>query len=168
MNEQQLFRQQKKGSLLWLWILLTVVGGIVFIVVAFFVLYYVLVAGAFLSDRPGPTVGDAWNATGQYYKAIQNHDYTTASNYLDKDATITVHGRPIVMSSVDTLATTSTALDMHDGVITSYILTDGNFEQGKDIVDIVMKVTRSGQPYDVHIKIELVGNDWKILSADGI
>ncbi len=82
MNEQQLFRQQKKGSLLWLWILLTVVGGIVFIVVAFFVLYYILIAGAFLTDRPGPTTGDAWNATRQYYKAIQNHDYATASNYL--------------------------------------------------------------------------------------
>ena len=70
--------------------------------------------------------------------------------------------------SVDTLATTSRAFDMHDGVITSYTPTDGNFEQGKDIVDMVMKVTRNGQPYEVHIKIELVGNDWKILSADGI
>ena len=38
----------------------------------------------------------------------------------------------------------------------------------KDIVDMVMKVTRNGHSYDVHIKIEHVGNDWKILSADGI
>ncbi len=79
-----------------------------------------------------------------------------------------MHGRPIVMNSVDTLATISQALDTQDGVITSYTPTGGNFEQGKDIVDLVVKVTRNGHSYDVHINIELVGNDWKILSADGI
>src|SRR5438874_206896 len=169
MNAQQQFQQHRKGSLRWLWIPLAVVSGIVGCIALSFVGYYVLIAGAFIyADRPGPTVGDAWNAAGQYYKAIQNHDYTTASNYLDRNTTMTVHGRPIVMNSVDTLARTSQALDTQDGVITSYTPTDGNFEQGKYIVDMVMKVTRNSHSYDVHIKIELVGNDWKILSADGI
>jgi hypothetical protein len=54
MSAQQQFPQQRKGSLLWLWISLAVVGGLVLIVVG----YYVLVVGAFLyADRPTPTVG---------------------------------------------------------------------------------------------------------------
>jgi hypothetical protein len=159
-NEQQ----QKKGSLRWLRIILTVLGVIVLIPI---VLLGFLIFWAYHGPH-APTVGDAFNASGQYYNAIQHHDYTTASNYLRGNATITVHGRPMVMNSVDTLSTTSKALDTRDGVITSYTPTDGNFEQGKDIVDMVMKVTRNDQPYDVHIKIELEGNDWKILSADGI
>ncbi len=165
MSAQQQFPQQRKGSLLWLWIPLAVVGGLVLIVVG----YYVLVVGAFLyADLPTPTVGDAMNATGQYYKAIQNHDYTRAYTYLERNATITVHGRPVRMDSVNTLATASQALDTQDGLITSFTATDGNFEQGKNIVDLTMKVTRNGHSYDAHIKIELVGNDWKILSADSI
>jgi hypothetical protein len=165
MNERKQFQQQKKGSLLWLWILFAVVGGIVLIVVGF----YILVVGAFfIADRARPSVGDAEHATGQYYNAIQKHDYTTAYNYLERNAIITIHGHPVVMNAVNTLTTASQALDTQDGVISSSTATDGNFEQGKNIVDLTMKVTRNGQSSDVHIKIELVGNDWKILSADGI
>jgi hypothetical protein len=70
--------------------------------------------------------------------------------------------------SVNTLTTASQAFDTQDGVITSFIATDGKFEQEKHIVDLTMKVTRNNQSYDVHIKTEFVGNDWKMLSADGI
>jgi hypothetical protein len=69
---------------------------------------------------------------------------------------------------VDTLATASQALDSRDGMISSYTATDGNFEQGSNIVDLTMKVTRTGQSYDVHLKLELVSGNWKILSADGV
>ena len=113
-------------------------------------------------------MGDAINASGQYYKAIQRHDYTSAYNSLDRNATITVHSRPVLMNSVDTLATASKALDTQHGMISSYTVTGGNFEQGRNIVDLSMKVTRTGQSYDVHLKIELASRDWKILSADGV
>jgi len=72
------------------------------------------------------------------------------------------------MNSVDTLATASKALDTQDGMISSYTVTGGNFEQGRNIVDLTLKVTRTGQPYDVHLKIELASRGWKILSADGV
>ena len=165
MNKRQQFQQQKKGSLRWLWIPFAVVGGIVLIIVGFFI----LVAGAsFIAESSRPTVGDAQNAAGHYYNAIQKHDYTTAHNYLERNATITIHGHQVVVNSVNTLTTASQAFDTQGGVITSFTATDGNFEQGKNIVDLTMKVTRNGQSYDVHIKTELVGNDWKMLSADGI
>jgi hypothetical protein len=115
-----------------------------------------------------PTVGDAITASGQYYTAIQRHDYTTAYNTLDKNATINVQSRPVVMTSLDTLATASQTLDTQNGMISSYTATDGNFEQGRNIVDLTMRVTRISQSYDVHLKLELVGGDWKILSADGV
>jgi hypothetical protein len=72
------------------------------------------------------------------------------------------------MNSVDTLATASKALDTQDGMISSYTATDGNFEQGRNIVDLTMKVTRTGHSYDVHLTLELVSSGWKILSADGV
>jgi hypothetical protein len=108
------------------------------------------------------------NACGKYYTAIQKQDYTTAYTYLDSHATITVHGRPVVMNSVGTLAITAQALDTQQGMISSYTATDGNFEQGSTIVDLTLKVTRTSQSFEVHLKIELVGSDWKILTADGI
>ena len=113
-------------------------------------------------------MGDAEHAAAQYYNAIQKYDYTTAHNYLQSGAIITIHGHPVVVNPVNTLATASQALDTQDGVITNSTATDGSFEQGKNSVDLTMRVIRNGQSYDVHIKIEHVGNDWKILSADGI
>jgi hypothetical protein len=115
-----------------------------------------------------PHVEDAMNASGQYYQAIQRQDYTSAYNSLNRNATITMQSRPMVMNSVETLITASKALDKQDGMISSYRATNGNFEQGRNIVDLTMKVTRTGQSYDVHLKLELEGRDWKILSADGV
>ncbi len=165
MNKQQVLQVQKKGSLRWLWMVLVILGVVLLVTM-------VLTIGGLVSlsyaESHRPKVGDAINASGQYYKAIQRHDYTSAYNSLNRNATITVHSRPVLMNSVDILATASSALDTQDGMISSYTATDGNFEQGRNIVDLTMKVTRTGQSYDVHLKLELVGSDWKILSADGV
>jgi hypothetical protein len=165
MNEQRPVRAQKKGLLSWGCIFLLALGVTLFVPV---VCTIGIVAYVSYSEAHRPVVGDAVNASGQYYAAIQKHDYTTAYTYLDSHATITVHGHPVVMNSVGTLAITSQAFDTRQGLISSYIATDGNFEQGSAIVDLTLKVTRTGQPYEVHLKIELVGSDWKILNADGI
>lgn len=165
MNEQQVLQVQKKGSLRWLWMVLVILGVVLLVPM---VLIIGGIASLSYAESHRPKVGDAINASGQYYKAIQRHDYTSAYNSLDRHATITVHSRPVLMNSVDTLATASSALDTQDGMISSYTATDGNFEQGRNIVDLTMKVTRTGQSYDVHLKLELVGSDWKILSADGV
>ena len=165
MNKQQVLQMQKKGSLRWLWMALVILGVVLLVTM-------VLTIGGIVSlsyaESHRPKVGDAINASGQYYKAIQRHDYTSAYNSLNRNATITMHSRPVLMNSVDTLATASSALDTQDGMISNYTATDGNFEQGRNIVDLTMKVTRTGQSYDVHLKLELVGSDWKILSADGV
>lgn len=165
MNKQQVLQVQKKGSLRWLWMVLVILGVVLLVTM-------VLTIGGLVSlsyaESHRPKVGDAINASGQYYKAIQRHDYTSAYNSLNRHATITVHSRPVLMNSVDTLAKASSALDTQDGMISNYTATDGNFEQGRNIVDLTMKVTRTGQSYDVHLKLELVSGDWKILSADGV
>ena len=165
MNKQQLLQVQKKGSPRRLRMVLVVLGVVLLVPI---VLTIGIIASLWYAESHRPTVGDAMNASGQYYKAIQRHDYTTAYNSLDSHATITMHSHPVVMNSVDTLATASQALDTWDGMISSYTATDGNFEQGSNIVDLTMKVTRTGQSYDVHLKLELVSGNWKILSADGV
>jgi hypothetical protein len=165
MNEQQVLHVQKKGSLRWLWMVLVLLGVVLLVPL---VLTIGIIASLSYAESHRPTVGDAINASGQYYQAIQRHDYTSDYNSLDRNATISVQSRPVVMNSVDTLATASKALDTQGGMISSYNVTSGNFEQGRNIVDLTMKVTRTDQSYDVHLKIELVSRDWKILSADGV
>src|SRR5712692_1270818 len=165
MNEQQVLHVQKKGSLRWLWMVLVILGVVLLVPM---VLTIGIIASLSYAESHRPSVGDAMNASGQYYQAIQRHDYTTAYHSLDKNATITLQSHPVVMNSVHTLATASQALDTRDGVISSYIATDGHFEQGTNIVNLTMKVTRTGQSYDVHLKLELVSGSWKILSADGV
>jgi hypothetical protein len=165
MNEQQVLPVQKKGSLRWLWMVLVILGVVLLVPM---VLTIGIIAFLSYAESHRPTVGDAINASGQYYQAIQRHDYMSAYNSLDRNATISVQSRPVVMNSVGTLATASKALDTQGGMISSYTVTSGNFEQGRNIVDLTMKVTRTDQSYDVHLKIELVSRDWKILSADGV
>ena len=165
MNKQQISQMQKKDSPRRSRMVLVIVGVVLIVPL---VLIIGIITSSWYAESHRPRVGDAMNATGQYYQAIQRHDYTTAYNSLDKNATFTVQSRPVVMNSVHTLATASQALDTRDGVISSYIATDGHFEQGTNIVDLTMKVTRTGQSYDVHLKLELVSGSWKILSADGV
>ncbi len=165
MNKQQVLHEQKKGSPRWLRMVLVILGVVLLVPL---VLTIGIIVSLSYAESHQPTVGDAMNASGQYYQALQRQDYSSAYNSLERNTTITVQSRPVVMNSVDTLATASQARDTQDGMMSSYTDTDGNFEQGRNIVDLTMKVTRTGQSYDVHLKIELVGSDWKILSADGV
>ena len=165
MNEQQVLHVQKKGSLRRLWMVLVILGVVLLVPL---VLTIGIIASLWYAESHRPTVGDAMNASGQYYQAIQRQDYTSAYHSLERNATITVQSRPVVMNSVDTLATASQARDTQDGMMSSYTATGGNFEQGSNIVDLTMKVTRTGQSYEVHLKLELISGDWKILSADGV
>lgn len=162
---QQFLQIENKGSERKVWMVLGILGVLLLVPI---VLSIGFIASLLYAESHQPTVGDAILASGQYYTAIQRHDYTTAYNSLDKNTTITVQSRPVVMTSVDTLATASQALDTQDGMISSYTATDGYFEQGRNIVDLTMQVIRAGQSYDVHLKLELGGGNWKILSADGV
>jgi hypothetical protein len=164
MNKQQVSQMQKSDSPRRSRIVLVILGVVLIVPL---VLMIGIIASLWYANSHRPSVGDAMNASGQYYQAIQRHDYTTAYHSLDKNATITLQSRPVVMNSVHTLTTASQALDTRDGGVSSYIATDGHFEQGTNLVDLTMKVTRTGPSYDVHLKLELASGSWKILSADG-
>ncbi|HEX8995871.1 MAG TPA: hypothetical protein VF812_07565 [Ktedonobacterales bacterium] len=132
--------------------------------------------GMVIQEQQRVSVGDAYTAVGRYYQALQRQDYSTAYSYVDQHATLLVDGRAIAVGSVDALATAARALDQRDGTITAYRFTDGVFEQGKNVVDMTVAVTRSTSVYDVHIQMAWVGGDqlfvnkdkWKMLQADGI
>jgi hypothetical protein len=165
MNKQQVSHMQKNASPRRSRMVLVLLGVVLIVPL---VLLIGIITSLWYANTHRPSVGDAMKASGQYYQAIQRHDYTTAYHSLDQHTTITVQSRPVVMNSLHTLATASQALDTRDGVISGYIATDGHFEQGTTIVDLTMQVTRTGHFYDVHLKLELASGSWKILSADGL
>jgi uncharacterized membrane protein YbaN (DUF454 family) len=149
-----------------LWIILGIVGGLVVLIPV--ALYLLLVAAFWIGDRPSPTVGDAYTAAQRFYQAVEQHDYTSAYTDLDQHATLTVTGHTSVADSATTLAALAQASEQANGTITSYTMTDGNFEQGQSTVDITMRVTRSGGSYDVHLKISLTNGMWRIVSMDNL
>ncbi len=60
--------------------------------------------------------------------------------------------------------------------MTAYPFSDGVFEQGKDVVDLTMRVIRHQSVCDMQGQISWVGDNqlivdkakWKILQADGL
>ncbi len=127
MNKQQVSHMQKNDSPRRSRIVLVILGVVLIVPL---VLMIGIIASLWYANSHRPSVGDAMNASGQYYQAIQRHDYTTAYHSLDKNATITLQSRPVVMNSVHTLATASQALDTRDGGVSSYIATDGHLRAG--------------------------------------
>src|SRR6266852_4128620 len=100
MNKQQVLHVQKKGSPRRLWMVLVVLGVVLLVPL---VLTIGIIVSQSYAESHRPTVGDAMNASGQYYQAIQRQDYTTAYHSLDKNATITLQSHPVVMNSMHTL-----------------------------------------------------------------
>jgi hypothetical protein len=149
-----------------LWTVVAVVGGLAVLVPV--ALYLLLVAALWIGDRPSPTVGEAYSAAQHFYQAVEQYDYTSAYTYLDQHATLTVRGQASIVDSATTLASIAQASEQANGAITSYTMTDGNFEQGKSTADITMRVTRSGGSYDVHLKISLTNGKWRIVSMDNL
>jgi hypothetical protein len=147
------------------WTVITIVGGLVILVpIALYLL--LVVAFGFAGHRP--TVGEAWTAAQSYYKAVQQRDYATAYTYVAPAATMALDGQARVIDSANALASIAQAADQKYGTITAYTPTDGNFEQGKVIVDMTMRVTRSAEAYDVHIQIGLANGKWTILRTDNM
>ena len=149
-----------------LWTSLAVLGGLLVLIPV--ALYLVLFIGFESADKASPTVGDAFTAARHYYQAVQQRDYTTAYSYIAPQATMTVNGQTSIIDSATTLAAIAQTSDQKDGPITSFTPTDGSFEQGKLIVDMIMRVTRSAGSYDVHIQVGLSNGKWKILHTDSL
>ena len=147
------------------WTVIAIAGAVVVLVPL--TLYVVLVVSL---GFPGhsPTVGQAQTAAQSYYKAIQQHDYTTAYGYLDPRATTTADGQPRLIGSVETLASIARAADQNYGPITACTPTQGQFEQGTMVVDLAVRVTRGSVARDVHIRIGLTNGKWRILRTDNV
>jgi hypothetical protein len=149
-----------------LWAVVAVVGGLlVLIPVALCVALFIAFG---IADRSTPTVGVAFTTARHFYQAIEQHDYTTAYAYVDQHATLTVHGQTRVVDSTTTLTALAQASEQTNGAISAFTPTDGNFEQGRSIVDMTMRVTRSGGSYDVHLRVSLTSGKWAIVSMDNI
>jgi hypothetical protein len=148
----------KKSSLRWLWITLSIVGGLLVLACA-----GCAVAGAlgftFLAQTLAPQV-----TAQQYYQAIEQQDYATAYSFMTSDASITVGGQAIPLTQEAIFATTAKALDRTAGTVSGF---DAGVP-GSDTSRVTVTVTRGSRSYEVHLTLVKVDKTWKIQSADGI
>jgi hypothetical protein len=156
--------QPSRTSRRW-WILALVLSIPVILVVG---LYALTVVGFSLADVGGRTVGDAQTTAQRYYSALQQHDYPSAFSYLQHNAVVTVGGQDVTVDSAQTLSAAAQQAEQSDGAILTEVGTDGNFEVGKQIVDLTVHVTRASRAYDVHLQVDLTTQAGKILHADGL
>jgi hypothetical protein len=156
--------QASRTSRRW-WILGLIVSIPLVLVVG---LYVLTVVGFSLADRGGRTVGDALTTAQRYYGALQQHDYPSAFSYLQQNAVVSIDGRDVSMDSAQTLTAAAQQAERTDGAIMMVTGTDGNFEVGKQVVDLTIHVTRASRAYDVHLQVDLTTPAGKILRADGL
>ena len=112
------------------------------------------------------THNPATDVANKYYTAIQNQDYATAYSYLDV-SNITYNNQSPTQSLYTQAAQ---GVDAQKGKVTSYSITNSNIStsNGTNTASFTISVTRNGSPYDVHIKEQQEGSNWKIISIDNI
>jgi Putative lumazine-binding len=106
----------------------------------------------------------------QYYDAIRNHDAAKAYSYLDPTMKLTFQGQSQQINE-QTFAQVLQAYDQAKGPVSDYSITSTNISTSTstgNTANVTVRVTRSGNSYDVHLQLRQEGNDWKILSFDGI
>jgi hypothetical protein len=94
----------------------------------------------------------------RYYLNIMSGDYTTASTYLDRNATI--DGQSVDQQAFIRLAK---AADAHYGTVRGI-----TFNIESDATHVTATVSRGSRNYDVHLVLQQENGTWKIVSADGI
>ena len=83
------------------------------------------------------------------------------NNHLDSQATI--NGQQVDQQSFIALATTA---DTRYGTVSGYSI-DSPL-QGNNPAYVTITVHRNNQNYQIHLQLKLEGNDWKIVSEDGV
>lgn len=156
--------QPPKRSLKWLWITLVVVGAVL-----------ILSCGAcgvlvFSSNGPFSTVTKTFNqglnsglAVGQYYKAVQNRNYSQAYSYLDPTATI--EGQQVTQTTFTQKAMQAEA---QQGPISNIAPKNFQFSPDMQQAKVPVNVTRKHGTYTVLLNLKNEGGSWKITSASGI
>jgi hypothetical protein len=147
--------QQPKKSRIWLWIVLGSLIGVL--------LFTALVAGsAFFAARSFFQQTDqALPVIASYGIDFMRQDYTNAYIHLDSQATI--NGQQVNQKTFTNLAYSA---DTRYGKVSGYSI-DSPL-QGNDPSLVTITVHRSNKNYLVHLQLKLEGNDWKIVSADGV
>ncbi len=146
----------RKRSLRWLWITLSIIGGILVLSCAGCV-----IASVMGYNILAPTVSASVTATS-YYQAIENQDYTKAYSYLANNMQ-TTSGQPLTQSLFTQGAQ---AKDTVAGQVTNF--TQTNISTGNGTASITMSITRSGQSYQVHLKLQQNNGTWQIIQFDTI
>ena len=137
-----------------LWIFLGILAVLVLACIGIF-------AAVFFIGTHNPT-----DVANKYYTAIQNQDYATAYSYLDA-SNITFNNQNLTQGLYTQAAQ---AVDAQKGKVTSYSITSTNVSSsnGVNTATFTISVTRNGSPYDVHLKLQQEGSNWKIVSIDNV
>lgn len=143
-------QQQSRRSRRMLYILVGVVAALVLI--GFGAYVWVTVASTLNDLKQNGSIPE------RYYLNIMSGDYTTASIYLDSNATI--DGQPVNQQAFIRLAK---AADARYGTVHGI-----TFNIESDATNVTATVSRGSRTYDVHLVLRQENGNWKIVSADGI
>lgn len=150
--------QPPKRSLRWLWITLSIIGGILVLSCAGCVIASKAGYNFLQSNVVGPT-----EVANSYYQAIENQDYSQAYTYLANNMQ-TTSGQTL---SQNLYTAAAQAKDTTDGQVTNF--TQANLSNSNGTASLTMTVTRNAQTYDVHLKLQQDSSGtWKITSYDDI
>jgi len=144
--EQQQSRQSRRRF----WLLVGGISIVVFIICA--------VSVGFAASSAFNAVKQHGSIPERYYLNIVGGDYTTASSYLDRNATI--DGQPVDQQAFTRLAK---AADAQYGAVHGILLSAES-----DATHVTVTVSRGSRSYDVHLVLQQENGTWKIISADGI
>lgn len=143
-------QQQSRRSRRALYIL---VGILAAIVLTGLVVYVVITVSSTLNS-----LKQNGSIPERYYLNIMSGDYTTASTYLERNATI--DGQPVDQQEFLRLAKTA---DTQFGTVHGI-----TFSTESDAANVTVTVSRGSRSYDVHLVLKQEDGTWKIVSADGI
>ena len=144
---------RRKKSRRWLWItliiiLLVIVGGVAAIVLA-------------ITNSPAKTV------VQNYYQAVEKQDYATAYSYLAIQ-TLTFNGQQQTASQ-GAYTQDAQAIDQANGKVTAYAITGIDLSSSTNTgntATVTVNVTRGGKAQEVHVQLQQIGSDWKIVGFD--
>ncbi len=149
------YSPQPRKSRTWLWIVLgSTIGVLIFTALVTGSTFFALRTFFQQTDKSVPVVAS-------YGLAFIRQDYANA--YTDLDSRATINGQQIYQQAFTALATSA---DAHYGKVSGYSI-DSPL-QGNNPTNVTITVHRSNRNYQIHLQLKLEGNDWKIISADGV
>ena len=144
---------RKSRTLLWI-VLGSTIGVLLFSALVAGSAFFALHTFFQQTDQPVPVVAS-------YGLSFMRQDYANAYTNLDSQATI--NGQQVDQQSFTALATSA---DEHYGKVSGYSINPAL--QGNDPSYMTITVHRGNRNYQIHLQLKLEGNDWKIISADGV